>query len=135
MVDITLGTIGGDSFALRNNGDSSTMLMINSSTKAATFYGPLGFSQSRIQQSAAQTLQTQCYDTSLAAWQETQRQQASASGALVSLWGGVPALKPPAYTFSNVTTRRTINCDASSVDELADALATLYNDIKCLMGV
>ena len=218
MVDVTLGTIGGDSFAMRNNGDGSTMLSINAVTKVATFpgtitltsalhgtstlslisgnfvtsaglnavgsitwgngwgtlsgggggapvvitaagateiilgkkttasagfdvtgnltaSGTLGFSQSRFQQSAAQTLQTQCYDTSLAAWQETTRQQASPTGALVSLWGGTPSLKPPAYSFTNVTTRRSINCDASSVDELADLIATLYNDIKCLLGV
>ncbi len=41
MVDIGLGTINGDSFAVRNYGDSSTMLAVHATTKAATFYGAI----------------------------------------------------------------------------------------------
>lgn len=55
--------------------------------------GTLGFSQSRFQQSNSQTLQTQCYDTSLAAWQETSQQKASPSGALYSVLGATPIAK------------------------------------------
>ncbi len=78
-----------------------TALTINAS-KHATFAGnitasgTLGFSQSRFQQSAAQTLQTQCFDTSLSAWQETMRQQASPTGAKWSVFGATPVIQPAA---------------------------------------
>ena len=58
-----------------------------------TASGSIGFSQSRFQQSASQTLQTQCYDTSLSAWQETSQQKASPSGALYSVLGSTPIAK------------------------------------------
>lgn len=37
---------------------------------------------------------------------------------------------PPTYTFTNVTTDRTVDANASSTDELADALGTLIEDLR-----
>lgn len=34
------------------------------------------------------------------------------------------------YTFTNVTTDRTVDANATSVDELADALGTLLSDLQ-----
>lgn len=83
---------------------------------AITVSTSLGFSQSRFQQSAAQTLQTQCYDTSLAAWQETMKQQASPSGAKWSVFGATPVVQqtlPAAAT------------DAATTQTLCNAIRTL----------
>lgn len=41
-----------------------------------------------------------------------------------------PISPPAAYTFTNGTSDRTINCDAASVAELADVVFTMWSDLK-----
>ena len=81
-----LGTAGTIRQTIDTSGNASF-------TGNITASGTLGFTQSRFQQSALQTLQTQCYDTSLAAWQETSQQKASPTGALYSVLGSTPIAK------------------------------------------
>ncbi len=73
--------------------------------------GSLGFSQSRFQQPSAQVLQTQCFDTSLAAWQETTRSQASPTGAKWSVFGATPIIQQtlPAAATDPATTQSLCN--------------------------
>ena len=99
-------TPNGNNYAMITNGDAtyvnggySCLLLVGNVLKlevlsaGVTVTGNLGFSQSRFNQSAAQTLRTQCYDTSLQAWQETTRQQASPSGSMLSVMGATPILR------------------------------------------
>ncbi len=77
----------------------------------STFTGTIGFSQSRFQQPSAQVLQTQCFDTSLAAWQETMRSQASPTGAKWSVFGATPIIQQtlPAAATDAATTQTLCN--------------------------
>jgi len=54
------------------------------------------------------------------------------SSSTLGFYGQTPAARPAAYTTSNVTTDRTYNADATSVDELADILGTLIADLKSI---
>lgn len=106
--------VGQSGKYLTNNGtveswgtiDLSDVLLRN-----MTASGTIGFAQARLQQSAAQTFQTQCYDTSLSAWQETMRQQASPSGAKWSVFGATPILQQtlPAAASDAATTQTLAN--------------------------
>lgn len=53
-------------------------------------------------------------------------------GSTVGFFGTTPATKPSAYTPSNVTTDRTYDANATTVDELADVLGTLIADLQTL---
>lgn len=53
-------------------------------------------------------------------------------GTKAGFFGVAPASRPAAYTFTNGTTDRTINCDSTSVAELADVVYTMWNDLKNL---
>lgn len=50
----------------------------------------------------------------------------------IGFWNTTPAVQPPAYTITNDTTDRTYNADATTVDELADIIATMYRDLKAV---
>jgi len=43
-------------------------------------------------------------------------------------WGQTPVVRPAAYSFSNRVDRRTIDCNDTSINELADLVATLIFD-------
>ena len=95
---------------LIRNGSNVTQVSTDASGNLVCA-GTIGFSQSRIQQSAAQTLQTQCFDTSLSAWQETTRSQASAVGAKWSVFGATPIVQQtlPAAATDPATTQTLCN--------------------------
>lgn len=108
---------GGTNFSGNGNGGvnirngANTVLVSTDSSGNAIFSGTLGFSQSRFQQPSAQVLQTQVYDTTLLAWQETERSQASPSGAKWSIFGATPILKQtlPAAATDAATTQSLCN--------------------------
>jgi hypothetical protein len=50
----------------------------------------------------------------------------------VGLFGHAASSQPAAYTPSNVTTTRTFNANATTLDEIADVLGTLIADIQSL---
>ena len=54
----------------------------------------------------------------------------SPSGNKLGFFGVTPAARPATYTTSNVTTDRIYNADATTLDEIADVLGTLINDLK-----
>jgi hypothetical protein len=53
----------------------------------------------------------------------------------VGLFGHAASPQPAAYTPSNVTTTRTFNANATTLDEIADVLGTLIADIQSLGAV
>jgi len=48
----------------------------------------------------------------------------------IGFWNTTPAIQPPAYTITNDTTDRTYDANATTVEELADIVATLYRDLR-----
>jgi hypothetical protein len=54
------------------------------------------------------------------------------TGNLLGFYGATPVTRPAAYTFSNGVTDRTINCNSTTVDELADVVYTLWSDLRSL---
>jgi hypothetical protein len=54
------------------------------------------------------------------------------SASTLGFFGQTPAVRPSAYTASNVTTDRSYDADATSIDEIADVLGTLITDLKNL---
>lgn len=52
------------------------------------------------------------------------------STSQLGFFGATPASRVSAYTVTNGSTTRTFNADATSIDELADVLATLIADLK-----
>ncbi len=50
----------------------------------------------------------------------------------LGFFGATPVTRPAAYTFTNGTTDRTINCDSTTVAELADVVYTLWSDLRNL---
>lgn len=48
----------------------------------------------------------------------------------IALWGGTPTTRPSAYTPTNVTTDRSFDANATTIDELADVLGTLIADFQ-----
>ena len=51
-------------------------------------------------------------------------------GVNIGFFGTAPVAKAPAYTVTNVTTDRSYNADAVTLDEIADVLGTLIADLK-----
>lgn len=54
------------------------------------------------------------------------------TSSTIGFFGQTPASRPSAYTTTNSTTDRSYDADATSVDEIADVLATLITDLKTL---
>jgi hypothetical protein len=52
------------------------------------------------------------------------------SGGSIGFYGTTPVARQTGYTISNVTTDRTYNADSTSLNELADVVGTLINDLK-----
>jgi sulfur transfer complex TusBCD TusB component (DsrH family) len=52
------------------------------------------------------------------------------SGAHAGFFGETPIVQPDAYTLSNVTPRRTINADNTTLDEIIDLVGTIAADLK-----
>jgi phage baseplate assembly protein gpV len=50
-------------------------------------------------------------------------------GSNIGFFGVAPAARAAAYTVSNLTTDRTYDCNATTVNELADVLGTLIADL------
>ncbi len=55
-------------------------------------------------------------------------------GSTVGFYGVTPVVRSSAYTPSNVSTDRTYNANATSIDEIADVLGTLIADLQ-LTGI
>ena len=53
-------------------------------------------------------------------------------GSTVGFFGVTPAVRPAAYTATNVVTDRAYDANATSVDELADVLGTLIADLRTM---
>jgi hypothetical protein len=54
------------------------------------------------------------------------------STSTIGFYGQTPAARPSAYTVTNGTTDRSFDADATSLDEIADVLGTLINDLKTI---
>ena len=54
------------------------------------------------------------------------------STSTLGFYGQTPAARPSAYTITNSSTNRAFDADATSIDEIADVLATLITDLKSL---
>jgi hypothetical protein len=54
------------------------------------------------------------------------------AGTTLGFFGTTPAVQPPAYTPTNVTTDRTYDADSTTLDEVADVLGTLIADLQSL---
>ena len=59
----------------------------------------------------------------------------TASNEKWALWGKTPVVQPPAYTVTNLTADRTLDANFTTIDELADILGTLIQDIQSWGGV
>ena len=113
------GTYGGLDTTLSRNSAGVWQMGLGSTSNASgslvltnlTASGTVGFSQSRLQQPSDQVLQTQVYDTTLLAWQETQRSQASPTGAKWSVFGATPIVQQtlPAAATDAATTQTLCN--------------------------
>lgn len=55
-----------------------------------------------------------------------------AVGSSVGFYGAAPVVRSSAYTVTNVTTDRTLNTNATTVDELANVVGTLISDLKTM---
>lgn len=53
-------------------------------------------------------------------------------GGQAGFFGVAPTTRPSAYTFSNGNTDKGIDCDATTLDELADVVYTMWTDLKNL---
>lgn len=61
------------------------------------------------------------------------RVRGGASATQVGFFGVTPAAQPTGYTtFANLTTDRTLDANATTIDEVADVLGTLIQDLKTL---
>ena len=67
------------------------------------------------------------YDT---AAREALRLEASGSAPMIGFLGATPVVRSSAFTPTNVTTDRSYDANATSVDELADVLGTLIADLQ-----
>lgn len=54
----------------------------------------------------------------------------SVTGGAIGFFGVTPVGKPSAYTVTNPTTDRSYDCNATTLDELADVVGTLIADLK-----
>jgi len=50
----------------------------------------------------------------------------------LGFFGVTPIARPAAYTFTNGTSDRAINCDSTTIGELADVVYTMWSDLKSL---
>ena len=48
----------------------------------------------------------------------------------LGLWGKTPVSRGPAWTITNVSTDRSYDANATTIDELADALGTLVAELQ-----
>lgn len=56
----------------------------------------------------------------------------TATSQKLGFFNATPVVQPSAYTTSNVTTDRTYDANATTLDEVADVLGTLISDLKSL---
>jgi hypothetical protein len=69
------------------------------------------------------------YDT---AAREGMRIEASGSAPMIGFFGHAAAVKPAAYTPTNVTTDRSFDANSTTLDEIADVLGTLIADLQTM---
>lgn len=48
----------------------------------------------------------------------------------IGFWNATPAVQSTGYAITNKTSDKTLDCNATSIDELADVLGTLIDDLK-----
>ena len=51
-------------------------------------------------------------------------------GSNIGFFGTAPTAKSSAYTITNPTTNRTYDANSTTINELADIMATLINDLQ-----
>lgn len=56
----------------------------------------------------------------------------TATNQKIGFYNATPIVQPSAYTVSNLTTDKTYDANATTIDELADVLGTLITDLKSL---
>jgi len=56
----------------------------------------------------------------------------SHTGTYLGFFGATAVTRPSAYTFSNGASDKAIDCNATTVEELADVVYTMWNDLKNL---
>ena len=67
-------------------------------------------------------LKTECFEASLSAWQETQRSEASATGAMWSVFGATAVVQPVAITNTSGLTLANLELE---VNKIKDAIRSL----------
>lgn len=100
--------------------DFNTSVLTIDNASGSTFAGTVGLGgDTRFNRPSTKTLATQVFESSLSAWQETERSQASPSGALWAVFGATPIGRqtlPAAAT------------DAATTQSLANAIRQLLID-------
>jgi hypothetical protein len=115
------GTLFGLDVSATTNAANVTGLRVTAATTSGTALaidavgsiqtsGTLGWSDVRMPR-IVKTLQTQCFESTLSAWQETSRQEASATGARWSCLGATPIVRQtlPAAATDAATTQALAN--------------------------
>lgn len=62
----------------------------------------------------------------------TGTQLATSTSQKLGFWGKAPTGRPAAYTPTNITTDRSYDCNSTTIDELADVLASLITDLQSI---
>jgi len=71
--------------------------------------------------------------TDASATRELLRMRANGSAGAIGFFGATPVARQTGYTtFANLTTDRTLDANSTSLDELADVVGTLIEDLKAL---
>jgi hypothetical protein len=58
--------------------------------------------------------------------------EASGTAAKLGFFGATAVIQPAAYTLSNVAADRAFDAHSTTLDEIADVLGTVINDLKAL---
>jgi hypothetical protein len=74
-------------------------------------------------------LSLSAYDTAVRLGLEI---EASGSAAMLGFFGHATAVQPSAYTITNDSADRALDCNSTSLDELADVVGTLVKDLQSL---
>lgn len=61
---------------------------------------------------------------------ECLRIEANSTAAMIGFLGASAVARTAAYTVTNLTTDRTLNCNSTTLDEIADVLGTLIEDLR-----
>ena len=79
----------------------------------------------RFNRSATKQLRTECYESSLSAWQETQRSESSASGAMWSVFGATAVVQPVAITNTSGLTLANLELEVNKIKNAIRSLGLI----------